>query len=254
MGGLSAARPLDASARWADALRAGGRAREDAVFRLRAHLTAAAQFELGRRGSRGTVRKDRRPRCSCTILRRPRSRRSSPILIVSEARAPSPRGRRSTRSTRLRRLRGQREAPRERRGTGERKGLTGAKALLRKSIPPPVDAFTVRMKPGVCDAFEPCVSSCATSRETSIFSPSWPPPFSELRARPCGRGPRRPSFSPTPRPSGCSAWQHARWTRRWIRPSGQRGYRGLCVYEVRRGCGATQTGERHAREREGGAT
>jgi hypothetical protein len=53
VGGLSAARPLDASGRWADALRAGGRAREDAVFRLRAHLTAAAQFEFGRRGITG---------------------------------------------------------------------------------------------------------------------------------------------------------------------------------------------------------
>jgi hypothetical protein len=34
--GVSAARPLDASARWAETLRGGGRAREDALLRLRA--------------------------------------------------------------------------------------------------------------------------------------------------------------------------------------------------------------------------
>ena len=47
---LSPARRLDASARWADALRGGGHRRAEALLRLRAHLAAAAHFELGRRG------------------------------------------------------------------------------------------------------------------------------------------------------------------------------------------------------------
>ena len=44
------ARPLDASARWADALRADGPTRAEALRWLRAHLGAAATFELDRRG------------------------------------------------------------------------------------------------------------------------------------------------------------------------------------------------------------
>lgn len=50
---LSAARRLDASARWPEVLRDGGHAREEALLRLRAHLAAAAEFELGRRGAVG---------------------------------------------------------------------------------------------------------------------------------------------------------------------------------------------------------
>ncbi len=42
--------PLDASAIWADALRREGRARTDALVRLRAHLAAAVKFEFDRRG------------------------------------------------------------------------------------------------------------------------------------------------------------------------------------------------------------
>ena len=44
------ARPLDASARWADALRGDGPTRAEALRWLRAHLSAAATFELDRRG------------------------------------------------------------------------------------------------------------------------------------------------------------------------------------------------------------
>jgi hypothetical protein len=43
------ARPLDTSARWADALRGDGPPRAEALVRLRAHLAAAAKFELDRR-------------------------------------------------------------------------------------------------------------------------------------------------------------------------------------------------------------
>ena len=43
-------RPLDASARWADALRGDGPTRAEALRWLRAHLGAAATFELDRRG------------------------------------------------------------------------------------------------------------------------------------------------------------------------------------------------------------
>jgi hypothetical protein len=46
---LSAAGRLDASARWPEALRGGGQAREEALLGLRAHLAAAAQFDLSRR-------------------------------------------------------------------------------------------------------------------------------------------------------------------------------------------------------------
>ena len=53
MARLSALRRLDGSAHWAAALRGGGHARENALLRLRAHLTAAADFELGRRGITG---------------------------------------------------------------------------------------------------------------------------------------------------------------------------------------------------------
>ncbi len=53
MARLSAARRLDASACWAEALRRGGHAREEALLRVRAHLAAAAHFELGRRGITG---------------------------------------------------------------------------------------------------------------------------------------------------------------------------------------------------------
>ena len=53
MARLRAARRLDASARWAEALRSDGYASEEALFRLRAHLVAAAQFELRRRGISG---------------------------------------------------------------------------------------------------------------------------------------------------------------------------------------------------------
>lgn len=49
MARMSAAARLDASAGWAEALRGGGHAREEALLRLRAHLAAAAQFELRRR-------------------------------------------------------------------------------------------------------------------------------------------------------------------------------------------------------------
>ena len=48
-----AARRLDASARWADELRGGGHGPDEAFLRLRAHLAAAAHFELGRRGITG---------------------------------------------------------------------------------------------------------------------------------------------------------------------------------------------------------
>ncbi len=43
-------RPLDASARWAGALRGDGPTRAEALGWLRAHLGAAATFELDRRG------------------------------------------------------------------------------------------------------------------------------------------------------------------------------------------------------------
>ncbi len=45
-----AALPPDASVHWPDALRSGGQARKDALLGLRAHLAAAARFELDRRG------------------------------------------------------------------------------------------------------------------------------------------------------------------------------------------------------------
>ncbi len=47
---IDGARPLDTSARWPDALRSDGHARDEALRRLRAHLTAAVTFELRRRG------------------------------------------------------------------------------------------------------------------------------------------------------------------------------------------------------------
>jgi DNA-directed RNA polymerase specialized sigma24 family protein len=54
---------FDASTRWAEALRGDGPARDEAVFRLRAHLAAAATFALDRRGgSRDSV--DRRAAAS----------------------------------------------------------------------------------------------------------------------------------------------------------------------------------------------
>ena len=43
-------RPLDRSAGWVLALRGDGAARAEALARFRAHLAAAAKFELGRRG------------------------------------------------------------------------------------------------------------------------------------------------------------------------------------------------------------
>jgi hypothetical protein len=55
VGRTSAAGRLDASAGWAEALRGGGHAREEALLRLRAHLAAAAQFELRRRWITGEV-------------------------------------------------------------------------------------------------------------------------------------------------------------------------------------------------------
>lgn len=53
MAGLSTARPLEASACWVEGLRRGGHSRQEALLRLRAHLVAAAQFELRRRRSAG---------------------------------------------------------------------------------------------------------------------------------------------------------------------------------------------------------
>ena len=43
-------RPLDPSAGWVLALRGDGATRAEALARFRAHLAAAAKFELGRRG------------------------------------------------------------------------------------------------------------------------------------------------------------------------------------------------------------
>ena len=43
-------RPLDRSAGWVLALRGDGATRAEALARFRAHLAAAAKFELGRRG------------------------------------------------------------------------------------------------------------------------------------------------------------------------------------------------------------
>lgn len=59
MAGVFAARPLDDSTRWAAGLRCGGREREEAVFRLRAHLVGAALFELRRRRVAGDGVQDR---------------------------------------------------------------------------------------------------------------------------------------------------------------------------------------------------
>jgi hypothetical protein len=57
--GLSAAGQLDDSGSWAETLRGRGNAREEAVLRLRAHLTATALFELRRRRLTGEgVRKE----------------------------------------------------------------------------------------------------------------------------------------------------------------------------------------------------
>jgi hypothetical protein len=50
MGEVARVPPLDASGRWADALRGDGPARAEALGWLRAHLGAAAKFELDRRG------------------------------------------------------------------------------------------------------------------------------------------------------------------------------------------------------------
>ena len=50
MDGRVGARPLDPSAGWALALRGDGPFRAHALARLRAHLAAAAEFELRRRG------------------------------------------------------------------------------------------------------------------------------------------------------------------------------------------------------------
>ena len=41
---------LDASARWVEALRGDAPTRDEALLRLRAHLSAAAKFEFDRRG------------------------------------------------------------------------------------------------------------------------------------------------------------------------------------------------------------
>jgi len=46
---LVGVQPLEPSAWWADALRGDGTGRAEALVRLRAHLAAAARFELGRR-------------------------------------------------------------------------------------------------------------------------------------------------------------------------------------------------------------
>jgi hypothetical protein len=50
VGELVHARPLDTSARWAEALRGDGPMRAEALRWVRAHLAAAAKFELDRRG------------------------------------------------------------------------------------------------------------------------------------------------------------------------------------------------------------
>lgn len=49
MAELWAARPPDDSRRWAEALSGRGNGHEEAILRLRAHLAAAALFELRRR-------------------------------------------------------------------------------------------------------------------------------------------------------------------------------------------------------------
>jgi hypothetical protein len=65
MSGTFATPPLEGSARWAEGLRRGGRDREEALLGLRAHLIAAALFELRRRAPGGGLQE----REACRLVR-----------------------------------------------------------------------------------------------------------------------------------------------------------------------------------------